>query len=60
MAGKSFDAALAPLRAGFNESGMSEEEVEALLDEGLRAVRAERRQTRNAETGEAKRVSEDR
>lgn len=60
MAIQSFDAALAPLRAGFAESGMSEEEAEALLDEGLRAVRAERRQTKNRATGEAKRVSDDR
>lgn len=56
-ASQSFDTALAPLRAGFAESGMSEEEAEALLDASLRAVRAERRQTRNRETGEAKQAA---
>jgi hypothetical protein len=47
IASQSFDAALASLRAGFAESGMSEAEAEELLDKGLRAVRAEGRQTRN-------------
>lgn len=58
MAGQSFDAALAPMRAGFAESGLSEAEAEALLDEGLRAVRAKRGKARETNRGDAARVSD--
>ncbi|MDQ2732559.1 MAG: hypothetical protein M3Y56_12950 [Armatimonadota bacterium] len=34
-----FDAALAPIRQGFSESGLSEDEATSLLEDGLRAVR---------------------
>lgn len=46
LARKRFDAAAAPIRAGFAESGLTEEAAEALLDEGLRAIRADRRRAR--------------
>ena len=36
---RGFDAALAPIRQGFAESGKSEAELTALLDEGLRSAR---------------------
>lgn len=35
----SFDAVLAPIRQGFAEGGLSEDEATGLLEEGLRAVR---------------------
>ena len=38
-----FDEVLAPIREGFAESGMSEEETRKLLESETRAVRAERR-----------------
>ena len=60
MTGHSFDAALAPIRAGFAESGMSEAEAETLLDQELRAVRTARRQARAAKRDEAVGVSNDR
>jgi hypothetical protein len=46
---ESFEAALAPLRAGFAESGLTEQEVEVLLDDELRALRAERRRNSRVE-----------
>ncbi len=49
LASHSFDAVLAPIREGFTESGLSEEEATDLLEAGLRAVRAEKRQA-NAST----------
>ena len=45
---KTFDDVLAPIRRGFAESGMTEEEANELLENELRAVRAERRIRRAA------------
>lgn len=42
------DAVLSPFREGFAESGISEDEATALLDDGLKAVRAARRTERIA------------
>ena len=39
---KTFDEILSPIRQGFAESRMSEEEVKKLLESELEAVRAER------------------
>jgi hypothetical protein len=41
--GVSLDEAAKPLREGFKESGMSEDEIDSFLDEVLEEVRAERR-----------------
>jgi hypothetical protein len=46
-----FDEVLAPIREGFAESGMSEEETRKLLESELRAVRAERRAGRRVPGG---------
>ncbi len=40
---QTLDEILAPIRNGFEESGMSESDLEKLIDEEIRAVRAERR-----------------
>jgi len=40
---QTLDEILAPIRNGFEESGMSESDLEKLIDEEVRAVRAERR-----------------
>ncbi|HET6385255.1 MAG TPA: hypothetical protein VFJ58_17825 [Armatimonadota bacterium] len=42
-ASRRFDAALAPIRQGFAENGLSEDEATALLEAGLSAVRQEKR-----------------
>jgi hypothetical protein len=42
------DEILAPIHRGFEESGMSEEEVHQLLESELKEVRRERRQKRGA------------
>jgi hypothetical protein len=41
--GKSFDEALAAIRQGFAESGISEEATLSLLSDSLKATRADRR-----------------
>ena len=43
---RSFEAALAPIRQGFAESGLSEDEATAMLEEGLRATRQNKRSGR--------------
>ena len=45
---KPMDEILAPFRQGFDESGISEEELTILMDEELKAVRAERKAKRDA------------
>lgn len=40
---QSLDDILAPIRNGFEESGMSESDLEKLIDDEVKAVRAERR-----------------
>jgi hypothetical protein len=42
-AGKTFDQILAPVRVGWQESGLSEDQVDQLFDETLKKVRAEKR-----------------
>lgn len=41
-AGKTFDQILAPVRKGWEESGLSDDQVEQLFDETLKKVRAEK------------------
>ena len=43
QSGRSFDEALAAIRQGFAESGLSEDAVMSLLTEGLKSTRAKRR-----------------
>jgi len=43
----SLDNILSPIRDGFEKSGMSEAELEQLIDREVKAVRAERRSRRN-------------
>ena len=40
----SFDEILAPIREGFSKSGMTESELETLIDGEIKAMRAEKRQ----------------
>lgn len=40
----SFDEILAPIREGFEKSGMTELELEAFFDSEIKAMRAEKRQ----------------
>lgn len=45
-AGMTFDEILAPIRKGFAESGMTDEELDQLFEEALQEVRRERRKAR--------------
>ncbi len=45
---KTFDSILAPFRQGFDESDLNEEDMMALFDAELKAVRAERKAKREA------------
>jgi len=45
----SFDEILAPIREGFKKSGMTELELETLIDGEIKAMRAEKRQKRDLE-----------
>jgi predicted DNA-binding protein len=44
---RTFDEILAPIRQGFTESGMSEEEIDELGRQALAEVRAEKRKARS-------------
>jgi hypothetical protein len=46
LAAKSFDEILAPIRQTFQESGMSEDELEALFEEAREEVYQERKATK--------------
>jgi hypothetical protein len=43
---KTFDQILAPIREGWQQSGMTEEEIDDLFQQELQEVRRERRQSR--------------
>lgn len=43
-AGQTFDDVLAPLRQGWQESGLADDEVDQLFNEALRKVRRQKRQ----------------
>lgn len=45
----SLDEILAPIREGFKKSGMTEMELENLIDGEIKAMRAEKRQKRDLE-----------
>ena len=42
---------LAPIRKSFRDSGMSDSELEVLIDDEIKAMRAEKRQKRVLENG---------
>ena len=47
--GKTFDEILAPIREGWEQSGMTEDEIMALFDETRAEVRSERRAREEAQ-----------